>query len=113
MHDTTSRKFILSLELHREVARLLNEDPERVRSLGMAGAAKVRSAARSLSAHTRISRWENLLSARVWDGIRHYLTDTSEDAAEMRKVGVFLGVIDQQRRNEIVTEVLSRPDIRH
>jgi hypothetical protein len=101
------RKFFLSLELHREIDRIMGEDPERVRERGLRGVEKVRPNVRG-GAVELVDEWRRLLTSRDWDGIRRHLTSEDEHSAEMRNVTVFLGVVSQQRRQEIVDEVLAR-----
>ncbi|WP_315636686.1 MULTISPECIES: hypothetical protein [Microbacterium] len=105
------RKFLLSLELHREIARLLREDPERVRQLGLEGVSRVRPNARSLGAHQRIDAWRSMLERRDWEALSARLIGEDEESAEMRNMTVFLRVVPDARRREIIEEVTSRPGL--
>lgn len=105
------RKFFLSLELHREIARLLREDPERVRQLGLEGASFVRPNARSIGARQRVDSWTTMLERREWEALSALLTGEDEEATEMRNMTVFLRIIPDARRREIIEEVSSRPGL--
>jgi hypothetical protein len=105
------RKFVLSLELHREIARHLVADPELVRRRGLEGAAIVRPRARSFPARERVDAWSAMLERRDWDAVRACLLGEDEDAVEMRNMTVFLNIIPDERRREIIDEVLARPGL--
>lgn len=105
------RKFVLSLELHREIARLTRTEPERVRSLGLEGAVQVRANARSVGARARVDAWTAMLQDREWNHLREVLVGEDEESAEMRNMTVFLKVISSERRQEIVDDVYSRPGL--
>lgn len=111
MDNSRHRKFYRSLELHREIAREMTFDPERVRTLGLAGAIRMRENVGSIGGRRILDSWESLLESRDWDGLREALTSEAEAAAEMRDFTVFFGVMSQERRDEIVREVNSRPGL--
>ncbi len=112
MSDTNVRrdkKFWVSLELHREIERVLNVDPERVRTRGLEGVELVLPNVRSDGGRELVEVWRGLLTNRDWEQTRHYLTSEDEVSVEMRNLTVFLGIITQERRQEIVDELLARP----
>lgn len=89
----------------------MSSNPERVRTLGLAGVTRMREHVRSIGGRRILDSWESLLTTRDWDGLRKALTSEDEEAAEMRDFTVFFGVISQDRRDEIVREVNSRPGL--
>lgn len=111
MSSNGARKFYRSLELHREVARAMRSDPERIRTLGLAGVVQLRELVRGTGGHRILDSWESLLTNRDWDELREALTSEDEKAAEMRDFTVFFGVFSQERRDDIVREVNSRPGL--
>lgn len=56
----------------------------------------------------RVLHSGSLLEARDWTAVRELLIGEDEAAAEARHVTVFLGIISQARRQEIVDEVVAR-----
>lgn len=106
------RKFWVSLELHREINRVMQEQPEFVRERGLLGVEKTLPVLRGPGYHMDlIEKWRNLLERRDWRQLQHHLTSDDEESVEMRNVTVFLGVIPQDRRNKIVDDVWSRPEL--
>lgn len=105
------RKYFLSLELHREIDRLMRENPELVRERGLSGVGRVRPRIRSNGGRQLVDEWRRLLDSRQWDELHHRLTSGDEHSTEMRNTTVFLGLIPPHRREEIVESVTSRPGL--
>lgn len=95
----------MSLELHREIERIMNLDPELVRSRGLEGVNRVLPNVPSSAGRERVEPWRNLLLNRDWERTRHYLTSEDEESVEMRNLTVFSGVMAQERRQEILDEI--------
>jgi hypothetical protein len=101
------RKFYFSLELHREIDRIMRSDPEFVRERGLVGVEKIRPNVRGEGVDI-VDQWRELLTSRDWESLHHHLTSDDEHSVEMRNITVFLGVMSQERRQEIVDEIISR-----
>lgn len=103
------RKFHVSLRLHEAVAEELRRDPERVRDLGLRGVQKVGPHNRGLAADW-VRKWEHFLIERDWNAVLHYLTSEDQESVEMRNCTVFLGVITQKQRRQILDEVYAKAE---
>ncbi len=64
------KKFWVSLELHREIERIMNLDPELVRSRGLDGVNRVLPNVRSTGGRALVETWRSLLINRDWEQVR-------------------------------------------
>lgn len=93
-----------SLALHREVARILREEPDRV----FEALQRVRAWRRSGAAHPHyLDAWERLLTGPLED-LLAALTDESETARAMRQATPFAGVVGPRERWKIWAEVRTK-----
>lgn len=79
---------------------------------GLDGVDRVLPNVRSNGGRELVEKWRRILTDREMERTRHYLTSDDEESVEMRNLTVFLTVITQERRQQILDELLSRPDVR-
>jgi transcriptional regulator with XRE-family HTH domain len=97
-HRPLTREDRRSLELHRAVARRLQEHPEGVLAQARQTLARMRAAAPGASQLLR--EWEVLLSRPI-GALLPVLSDRSEWARELRHVTPFAGVLSAAERAEV------------
>jgi hypothetical protein len=93
-----------SLELHRVVSRMLEEDPTRIRHARERVAGWLREG--SVSA-LYAQAWADLLDG-PFDKLREMLLSESEEARALRQCTPFAGVVDPRTRWKIWADVRAR-----
>jgi hypothetical protein len=94
--------YELSLALHEAVGRRLDEEV-----LARARHKTEEWLARGGSARPLLERWRQILD-RPLDEIRRWLTDPSEEAAQLRKASPFAGALPPRERERIMREFRQR-----
>ncbi len=99
-----SQQFIdrLNLLCHREIAKRLAREPERVLSIARSNLARWLKAHERGSAEARcLEEWEQLLATRAVAQIIAIITQDSDEGQRLRSSTPFAGILTLQERKEL------------
>ena len=102
------RKFWTSLNFHKAVAEEFKRNPASVRAIALKNAELVARRIRSTDGKALVQRWGMLLESKDDTGVIAHLTSSDPDdelSVDMRNVTVFSGVLPEEERLKIFSEV--------